>query len=346
MLKFNYYFCFFIALTLISCVPGKNKIIIGENFLSKTLFYEAPMTNITSIVIGNIDSHPDSDIGIFDQFGLYVINPESGALKSEIKFNITTGVIEPKIIYTDKDGHFEIMDKSDGRLIDQTGNIIWTYKNPVIYSMDAGVRNHDSAVEFFVATGIGLHGLKHDGEELWQKNSGVYDVAVHNPDNGEKPFVITTKDGGHLQFRDFDGNILRDVKPQVKMHDIELINWPNAWNILTRSDSNIIILNFEGKVIFEHKLKNFFKDYNIFEIRGITVKFYENQNPYLAIVTRFRSSSGKSMLSVFDPEGKLVYKELLNVTTGLTAKRSTSSKNEDLLVGDGPGKVYIYRLRH
>jgi hypothetical protein len=51
----------------------------------------------------------------------------------------------------------------------------------------------------------------------------------------------------------------------------------------------------------------------------------------------------RSILCIFSPDKKLVYKEVLHRTRGLTAIPVDNSTSEILLVGDGAGKVYSYQ---
>jgi len=172
-------------------------------------------------------------------------------------------------------------------------------------------------------------------------------VEVYDPANNQTPVIITINHDRYIQFWNSEGEVIRNIKLKVTAYNIELIDWPTPGHFLVKSGSSFFILDMDGNTVLEHKLSVFFslEDYEIFTIRGTTVKFYENQNPYLAVVTKFRSSSGKSMLNIFAPDGKLVYKGLISVTTGVAAVHLPSSKSEVLLVGDGPGKVNSYQIK-
>jgi len=147
-----------------------------------------------------------------------------------------------------------------------------------------------------------------------------------------------------LQYRNYKGELIREIKSEVDVTGIEFVQWPQEWHIVTSSgsafSSSICVLDLEGKIFLRDKIK-----LSIFDLRTVTVCFFENQDPYLAVVIRFSAEFHRSMLCVYSPDGKVFYKEIIGKTTGLLAKKSPQSKCETLLVGYGPGKVYEYKPR-
>ncbi len=346
------YICF--SLVFIIClgyITVKNDVIAGSNFLSKKLFYQAERTAITSIVEINLDDDSDVEIGIFDQQGLDIINLIDRSSISHIEFMWPSGIWKSRILYNDKGKKFNIIVRNDGGgnvgLMNGNGKVLWRKQSNaqlIINNMDAADLDHDNIPEFYIATNKGLQRLNLRGKFVWQKGDWVYDVEVLDPHHGGKPFIVTAMYNGHIQFRDASGEIAKELRPKVKVRNIEMIDWPSPGHILTSSDSSIMILDLNGNIVFQYKLSPFFswKKYNIFMIGGTSVKFYRDKEPYLAVIAKLKASSGKSMLCVFSPEGDLVYKELVGVTMGIAAIKNPASANEILLVGDGPGKVFEY----
>jgi len=349
---FLHFFIILLFISLIGCSSPKTEIIIGEDFLSKTLFYEADMPWVSYITEGELDSYPGTEIAIIGR-DLRIIDKATGKLKSKV-IKLPDKVSNEALIGLKRNGQYEIIAQGGGYgnvgLLDKDGKILWIYRpDPDLppFSMTAGDINHDGEYEFYVATDEGLEQLNHSGQKVWKKGDWVYDVAVYDAGSKEDSFVITILHNGDIKFRDYKGNLLREMKSRIKAHDIELCSWPTPGHILIRNGRSFYILDFNGKIIFRYKLGFFSIPSEIFGIRGTAVKLFKDKKSYLAVVVKFRSSSGLSMLLVFSPEGKLVYKEMIKVTTGLVAIESPYPDGEEvLLVGDGPGVVNIYQPAH
>ena len=105
-------------------------------------------------------------------------------------------------------------------------------------------------------------------------------------------------------------------------------------------------MDFNGKIVFQYKLeeKDLLGYFRIIDIRGVPVKLYPGKKPYLAVITKFRASSGRAMLSVFSAEGKLVYQELIKSTRGINVINNPDG-SESLLIGDGNKYVWLYSLK-
>jgi hypothetical protein len=77
---------------------------------------------------------------------------------------------------------------------------------------------------------------------------------------------------------------------------------------------------------------------------GSPVRFHEGEGLYFAVLGFAGWGSDRSVLCVFSPAKELIYKEILEATTGLCAIPEHDGDREALLVGDGNGTVNIYRL--
>ena len=339
-------------LFFMSCIssPPKTEVIVGESSLSKALFYQAEMTKINYITQGVLDIQPGTEIGICGFNSMHIVDPDSGSLKSKI--NWTSRVAGPEVIYTDKEGYFMIMGSSiasDVGLMDYRGNPLWIYKpepRVSLYNMDSGDLDKNGELEFYVATYKGLHQLNASGKKQWNKGGWVYDVNIFDPGDNKVPLAVTHCQDGHVQFRNYEGDLIREIKPKIKIYEqilgMELVEWASQWFIITSVpallSSSICVLDLDGNVILRDKVVR-----SMYDLRTTTVKLYEDKDPYLAVVVRFAHSYDRSMLCIYSPDRKLFYKEIIKSTTGLLAKKKPGSKCETLLIGDGPGKVYEYR---
>lgn len=339
---------FFLATT--GCFP-RVRVVEGADFLSKSLFYSADMKDITHIE--EVDLCPPSkpDIVIFDICSMHVLDSESLSLKQKVTFKDNC-ILEPSI-HVKSCNDFEIIDHGGGfddvGVLDHDGKPVWLYQPPKtqIYDMASGDLNRDGELEFYVATWSGLDQLNNKGQKNWRIGEKAWDVAVLDLGKGEMPLVVTRLDSGMLEFRDYNAKLIRNVKPQVRIYNLEICDWPSPMHFLTSSGDHIYVLDQNGKTVFHHKLGQIIgiTDNEIYAITGTSVKLSEHQPAYFAVLADFSSRSNRSALCVFSPEGKLVYKEILSSTRGIAAiPTSSSSGTEVLLVGGGPGKLYKYQL--
>jgi len=318
-------------------------ILKGEHFLTKSLYYEGYFIGGVRLV----QSLPDKKVAIFGQKDGVILNVKNNTLKAAVAFQ-RKAVLKPEIVDVENDGRFEIMLRGSGYgdvgLLDYNGKTLWIYKPDKKLpskSMVSGDLDRDGRLEFYAATHNGLHRLDYKGRKIWEVEveNRMDSVAVYDPGKNGVPLVITICFNGQIQFRNCNGQLVREIKPKIKFRDLQLINWPTSGHILAKSGKSIYILDFNGKTIFKYTPKYGFNNFC-----GTGVKLSDNQNPYLAVITAARSRTFRQLLSIFSPDGKLVYQEVLKKGPTLCTISSDSSKSEHLLVGDGTGNVWEYRL--
>lgn len=313
-------------------------------FQKEIFYYDKDMTDIRTIVLGELDEIKGTEIGIIDQLGMHILD-ENGKFKSEISFNWKNGVLDSDII-TKKAGIFEIVvkDQSPYGLMDQNGNPIWSYNDNLSYNMAFGDTNFDGMLDFYIASNS-LIKIDHDGIEKWQSKPGIFgNVEVLTDADQKKGFIVTSNHDGMIQFWDHSGDVVNEWMPKEKIHQFKISHWFGKPYIITSYKNDIIILDLKGNKFLRYRLTKIPSE--IYSVRGAAVKF-EKDREYFAIIAKFSSSTGLSMLCIFSPEKELVYIELLKVTTGLLALNDevTSNNMQFLLVGDGAGKVNKYRLK-
>ena len=145
------------------------------------------------------------------------------------------------------------------------------------------------------------------------------------------------------------GKLLKEVIPEIESYGLEIIYWPDDYHILAIGDYKIIIMNLDGKIVSQYKLRGdifqaFVHLLEIMDIRGVPVKLDPKKRPYLAVITEHRAALKKATLSIFSPDGQLVYREMLNSSTGINILENRDG-SESLLVGDGAKKVWIYSMK-
>jgi len=336
----------------VSCSPPQRRVTAGEGSLTKTLFYQdkVNLSKIADIIQVQMDELPGSEIGITSDGIMLIVDSETGAFKSKLESQYLGNI---EAICTDKNGSFKILNYdsvSSVVLIDKNGKPLWFCKFPEskgieVYGMDAGDIDQDGRMDFFVATYSGLYKLNDEGKKMWQKDGWVTDVKIFNTEKSKVSQIVTLSYNDHIQFRNNEGKIMREIKPAVAMLGMQFVQWPDKWRIVTSSGDiffffSICVLDLDGEIFLRDRIW-----YSIYELRATTIKFYEDQEPYLAVLGRLSAPFHRSILCIYSPDKKVFYKEIIGKTTGLLAKKSPSSKCETLLVGDGPGKVYEYKPR-
>ena len=84
--------------------------------------------------------------------------------------------------------------------------------------------------------------------------------------------------------------------------------------------------------------------FTIQALTGTGVCLKEEKN-YLAVVTRTRSYYDRSILWIFSPNGKMIYKEVICSTEAIVAVKNKEKNKEYLLVG-GCDSINKYEMRN
>lgn len=306
---------------------------------------------ITRIEALAVNRPSRTELVVFGLSGFEMLNQASKSLDAAVSFKTKEGMLDPEIIDNDGEGHFKVMLRNGVDpvgIMDQNGNVVWFYQPKTdlfISNMAAGDLDRDGLTEFYVATSEGLHKLDHTGKEReqWAKELWIHDVESFVLTEGNTRMLVTTDDQKRVRCYDYQGKLIREIKPRLKaqLYDIERCNWPTPNHILTFADKSLFVIDLDGNVVLKHKLPLF-----IMNIRGTAVRFNDNQEPWLAVIARGKTYSYRSMLCIFSPKGELAYEELVTMTTGIMAMPlDSSSRREVLLVGDGQGAVYEYKLK-
>jgi hypothetical protein len=341
---------------MLSCDRYVNGIKTGKEFLTKEVFLKSNISGrIRTIQVGKFDESHSREIVILGDNDMVVFDSETRTIITQrhLKQSIAAG---PELLGM-KDNGMRIMIRGGGfadvGVVNESGDFIWKWDREAGTSpqIRVGDLDQDGKLEFYVADVTGLHRLDCQGKEVWKSSGQKWEeeIAIYNPEGVQNNFILTRGSDGTLRFRDSAGQLIKEIKPQESIFDISIVRWPDDdYHILSKKDYEVFLLDFEGKITFRYKFKpDIFPFYvhllEIMEIKGIPVKLNAKRPPYLAVLTRFRTLIGSSMLSVFSPEGNLVYQEMLSNTGGIN-KILSPGGNESLLVGDTGGIVWKYYL--
>jgi hypothetical protein len=341
-------------------------VLIGSEFLSKSLFIEdARLGTVMDIVRGEIDPHPGLEIGIVG----HLTKKEKESMKvpySGVTFFLDTeNQIVSSIFFAEKTEWIDIVDvEGDGicefmnrggtvtpaSLINHRGKEVWAYGKRGVNDMAMGDLDGDGVPEFVVGFNArgGVHLLNKDGKRKWKKpDSNVWHVEVVDTDQNGLLEIIHSNARGLMTIRNRDGEIIRRVKPgSGYFSKFSLCRWPTLKDreyVLHWANNMVWIVDFAGETVTNFSLGKF-ANIRAYRIWGTPVRFLTDFPEYFAVLIMYRASWHRSMLYLYDPQGTIVYQELLpEWCKSIAVLPSDKSGREILLVG-GEGKVWQYEV--
>jgi len=196
--------------------------------------------------------------------------------------------------------------------------------------------NFDKKEEYYYHGNDFVRQLDRTGKVIWKlENLLIYDINVLNYKEIKSKFLLVLDDQNNINFIDFHGNIRRKVKIQEKIYSFDIIEWLGETYLLSGYKKNCFFLfSLRGEKKFSYLLKNFPLYYSP---TGVTVKFMKGKDKYLCVLARSRSATSLMLLSIFSPEWKLLYQEILKSSRGsCSIKRGNVEK---LLIGNGTSEL-------
>ncbi|HEV2914111.1 MAG TPA: hypothetical protein VGX92_12595 [Pyrinomonadaceae bacterium] len=241
-----------------------------------------------------------------------------------------------------------------------------------IYEVTAGDLDGDGVLEFIASWGYepwtGMELFDRFGNSKWRleeeyKPGECEVVDVDGDDRAE----IVEESSGKLKIRDAQGKVLREVQMPVYLWHLSLCSRPDGsgppQNLAVREGS-LWLIDLDGKNfsqfaaplseiklekprrIIEPGIPASSEDYKeqVFRAEGVWVRLKKDQPKYLAVIASF-AALDRSLLYVYDEQGKLVYHEILPEDCDAIAKLpSENDSREDILVS-GKKTVWRYAAR-
>jgi hypothetical protein len=352
---------FFNAWFLTEGKPGVKidsiQVIKREVFSTRT---PATVRNIQSV---RCNHQSKGTVALLGNNGVQMLNAEDYSPVKSYRFS-KNNVFLPKknwitgsnrsIVCNDGKEGFDIMlgggGYSDIGLLNEGRNLIWTFKpnpkRPPNKMLSADL-NGDGINEFYVADRKGLYQLSREGKTLKKfSDDPILDINTIEYPDGAKPLLIALnrfRNDCKFQLFNYDGKITKEIIPEYKDYRFDVVNWPDKPRLLMGYPKRkILLLDTDGKIVFEHKLANF-PLYH--KPKGAVVKFKKEEMPYLVVSARSRGGSRLTQLSVLSPAGKLVYQEVFNAWISMCVSPYKSDKSEVLLVADAHNVVWEYSLK-
>ena len=211
---------------------------------------------------------------------------------------------------------------ADAILFDKQGQERWSHSGGLVKGIDDSVGSLDDKGNLQVVVGFNGNGgvvlVDSAGKKIWQKADGnVWHVETLDIDGDGRAEILHSNAKGQLLVRDARGEMIAHYLTRHNVSDFALTRWgteSRAQHILVPSQEMgdgcckpvVLVLDANGKTIshFDAPLGDL-----MHVTRGTPVHFPKGP-PYYAVLQANRFLS-RSMLFLYDAEGKITYHEIL-----------------------------------
>jgi len=317
----------------------------------KLFFQRASLGTVTAIRPVRMPADSQSAFWIAAERGAVSVT-DSGKPRLSVRFERMGGKVTP--VDMEGDGSFEFLSRSGGqeevRLYDHEGRQLWNYglgRDPAVRDAACGDLNGDGLMECVLAMkgDGGLRLLDRSGKELWRKlDLNIWHVEILDWDGDGRNEILHTSAAGRIRIRNADGEIVRELPGDNFVSLFSVCHWQNPdsrWFILNNNNrTGIQIIDAEGNVTAS--IPATAKGY---EAVGTPVRFDARGQSYFALLIGNCTPRRDSHLFIYNPENEIIYEEkFLPSQAALLAVRDETTGDETLLVGEGEGRVWKYRL--
>ncbi len=308
--------------------------------VERTIFACCEVGRVEALAFGNFDPAPGQEVALLAGDFNVVLDADTYAVRSKTKMakldcDHCVGMYS-RIVPAGKDSF--VVASSDG-VVDRTGQILWRLDHSSFAKIVALQLPGDGEPTFFSAEIPSLV-ERHDaqGTVLWRFEGDVSDIGIFEQPDGARLPVATMTGGKSPEWGVFslDGKVQQKIALPRWADEVSSVAWPSRGHILAGSGSWIGVLDAEGKEVLLHQIQSTsFKPYHGPE--GVAVRFSPTEKPYLAVMSHGSSGYARSVLLIFDPEGRLVRQEELNKLRAMLAVPRVDGNGDVLLVGGMDG---------
>jgi hypothetical protein len=320
----------------------------GFGMFKKSTFYkEDGLGEVTEILFGWPADREGGTPTVVGNHGADFLTSD-GKLKKQVRFSRKDIFCPIEVTKLDArcDYGFLTRDQSwagDAILFDKQGLERWRYAGGLVKGVDDSVGGLDGNGNIQVVIGFNGDGgvvlVDSAGKKIWRKGDGnVWHVETLDINGDGREEILHSNAKGQLLVRDANGEIIAHYLTDHNVSDFALTRWgteSQARHILVPSQEMgdgcckpvVLILDANGKTIihFDTPLGDL-----MHETRGMPVHFPEKP-PYYAVLQTNRSLS-RSILFLYDAEGRITYHEILaEACAGIAAMRDKTG--DRLLVG-------------
>ena len=168
----------------------------------------------------------------------------------------------------------------------------------------------------------------------------VSNIGRYTSPEGEHLLFALTCDGESrlLKIYNRERSLNKTIIIPKWAYNIEEVAWPTRGHFHVGIGGMFAVLDKNGNEILNHTVKD--TSFNPYHgPNGTAVKFEPDLDPYLAVVSHGSSGYARSVLLIFDPNGKLVWQEEMNKLRTIIAVPTVDKNREVLLVGGMDGII-------
>lgn len=332
------------------------RVVTGAGRFAKTSFYAGSnLGEITQILAGWPADREGATLAVVGKQGVHFL--DSGVhLEKEIRFAKRIGcpVVTARL---DSSGDYGFLTRNeswavDVILFDKQGQERWRYEGHFLNSIDDSVMGNlggDGISKVVIGhnAGGGLVLTDGNGKIIWKKaESNVWHVEILNIQSSGRKVILHSNARGQLLVRDANGEVIAHYLPDHYVSNFSMTRWgtesePSRILVPTKETGNgccipvLLVLDSKGKTVAH--LTESMSDL-MHEAWGTPVQ-YANNTRYYAVLES-RSVMKRSVLSLYENEGQIVYQEIIGDTCGSIAA-VPGRLGERLLVGCS-GTVWEY----
>lgn len=332
------------------------RVLIGTARFTRSVFYKGEgLGAVTEILFGWPADREGAALTVVGNLGAHFLD-RSGLLKKQVRFSkdFRCPVNVARLNASGEYG-FLTRDESwafDATLLDERGQVRWNYHENIAQAVDDSVGDDfDGNGQFHVVIGFNGSGgillLDNEGKKIWQKPDGnVWHVETLDVNGDGRKEILHSNARGQLLVRDGNGQIIAQYLPDHYVTDFALTRWgteSQANHILIPSKEShggcckpvVLVLDASGKTTarFDAPLGDL-----MYRTQGTPVHF-STEAPYYAVLQTI-GPLNRSMVFIYDAEGKITYQEILGDTCFAIA--SMPERNGDRLLIGCSGNVLEY----
>jgi hypothetical protein len=318
--------------------------------VSKTLIADCCFRgHARSIQLGNFDRDSKLEIAVVPQTGVYFFDAETLKSKANLKFQKPGGDtlwfgIAPYLV-SSKDS-FQIAMLGGGYgdvgLLDSKGKELWKFK-PDASRAPNGMVVDDSVLgkpRFYVCNRNSIYRLDSAGKIVWKINENAsYITLVRDSDDKEPGFATADSRSRKLSVWASSGKLISQLDLPFYPDGLAFVSSGDISGYVVKSGRQLAFVDRTGK----HRFTYSYGDVPVYHgPSAVLVRFATGQPPYLAVRLTSRSSTGKSVLSLFSLDGERLYQEYLGGGPALGAVPVKNEHRDRLFVGEGTARLWSY----
>ncbi len=322
----------------------------GESFLIKTDFYKsAGIGVVTDIAYGELNPSPGKEIGIAGNKSA-VFTDISGKRVRRVGYKDSGSHVN--FVDVDGDGVTEFYSRGGGvyiypTLIGNNGKLRWKYNT--VEMMSAGDIDGDGGAEFVVAVNW-LQSIRLVSSNMvLQKEYPFYaewiELADTNSDGKDELLCSNRSEG--LTIYDGRGNLVGSKYNWYMMREFSISRFPGYGErefVLHSSLYRIMVYDTDGFTIRELyapdcDISGYYSGY----AQGAVAPFGNGMPEFFAVLVEARDID-RSILYLYDPDGGLVYEEVLPHAGAAIATVPLDGDGTDSILVGGYNKVLRYDI--